>query len=113
MPFIISGTIVGVDGDYADQQPDLSYTSYFQQPGLHKSEDMPYRSSVSPSAGMQYKPVSGSVFAKNYPKSSTLEDQNSSQYAHRTGSLTSRLPKILINARKEMEIQKKVISCRL
>ncbi|CAK8530141.1 unnamed protein product [Lathyrus sativus] len=101
------GTTVGADGDYADQQPDVSYTSYFQQPGLHKSEAMPYRSSVSPSVGMQYKPVSGSVFAKNYPKSSTLENQNSSQYAHRTGSLTSRLPKILTKTIKEMEIQKK------
>ncbi|XP_058762229.1 YTH domain-containing protein ECT4 [Vicia villosa] len=102
----VEGTVVGVDGDYADQQPDLSYTSYFQQPGVHKSEAMPYRSSASPSVGMRYKPVSGSVFAKNYPKSSTLENQNSSQYAHRTGSLTSRLPKILTD-RKEMEIQKK------
>ncbi|CAI8591622.1 unnamed protein product [Vicia faba] len=104
---IAEGTTVHVHGDYADQQPDLSYTSYVQQPGVHKSEAMPYRSSVSHSVGMQYKPINGSVFPKNYPKSSTLENQNSSQYAHRTGSLTSRLPKILTDTRKEMEIQKK------
>lgn len=83
------------------QQPGLSYTSYFQQPGVHESEAIPYHSSVSTSV-MQNKSVS-SVFAKNDPKSSTLANQNSSDSLHTNGSITSRLS-------KEIEILKKVIS---
>jgi hypothetical protein len=106
---------VGVDKHYViqelpGQQPDLSYTSYFQQPGIRQSEAMPYHSSVSTSVGMQNKSVSGSVLAKNDPKSSTLANQNSSKSAHRNGSITSRLSKTMTDTKTEIEILKKVNS---
>ncbi|CAJ2649229.1 unnamed protein product [Trifolium pratense] len=107
-----AGTIVGVDGhnviqELPGQQPDLSHTSYFQQPGVHESEAMPYHSQVSTSVGMQNKSVSGSVLAKNYPKSSTFANQNSSKSAHRNGSITSRLSKTMTDTEKETGILKK------
>jgi hypothetical protein len=106
---------VGVDKHYViqelpGQQPDLSYTSYFQQPGVRQSEAMRYHSSVSTSIGMQNKSVSGSVLAKNDPKSSTLANQNSSKSAHRNGSITSRLSKTMTDTKNEIEILKKVNS---
>lgn len=104
----------GVNGHYVGQQPDLSYTSYFQQPGVHKSEALPYHSLASTSVGVQNKSVSGSGFARNDPRrSSTLANQNNSKSAHRNGSLTSRLSKISIDTTKEIEILKKVISWSL
>lgn len=99
-----AGTNVGVDRhciirELPGQQPGLSYTSYFQQPGVHESEAIPCHSSVSTSVCMQNKSVS-SVFAKSDPKSSTLANQNSSNSPHTNGSITSRLS-------KEIEILKK------
>ncbi|KAK2446932.1 evolutionarily conserved C-terminal region [Trifolium repens] len=102
---VFAGTFVGVDKHYViqelpGQQPDLSHTSYFQQPGVHESEAMPFYSSVSTAVGMQNKSVNGSVLPKSYPKSSTLANQNSSKSAHRNGSITSRLSKTMTDTKK-------------
>ncbi|XP_061376014.1 YTH domain-containing protein ECT4-like [Gastrolobium bilobum] len=98
----VAAGFAGVDVHCVDQQPYLSSTGYFQQPGLHESEVLPC-SSVSTSFGVQNETVNGSVIAKNDPKCSGFAKPNSLNSTNRNGNLTSALSKTVADTKKDIK----------